>query len=215
MIVEVPQVATQNMEGLGVRIFSADRFQLSGEIEAGLAARAGALLAMLDGRVVGRIRPPVSEAASAPFHIPIDSGVAPKDGERLTLALEREDGVVVLAKAPVRTRVAGALDRCNAALVRGWAANLNCPDLPLEVDIFLNGQHQGCAVANRRRSDLERMEKRLSATGFLFKFSRPLDLSAAPSFTVTARVRNTGLTLANGPWWIKRSYSEVPLLSVA
>ena len=109
--------------------------------------------------------------------------------------------------------MAGALDRCNEALVRGWAANLNCPDQPLEVEILLNGQSQGFVVANRRRSDLERMDKALAATAFLFKFARPLDLPRGETAVITARIRGTGIELGNSPWWIARAYESLPLLA--
>ena len=113
----------------------------------------------------------------------------------------------------LQTRLAGALDRCNEGLVRGWAANLNGPDLPLEVEILLNGVSQGFAVANRSRSDLQRLDRSVAATGFLFRFSPPLNVSAPGPVEVTARIRGTNIALANSPWWVRRSYDALPELT--
>jgi hypothetical protein len=198
--------------GPAVRLTSADRFQISGEIEAAALAGATALAVLLDGAMVGRIRAPAPEGAVTPFRIPVDDAGPVQEGQPLSLALERGGVMAVLASLPVASRVAGAIDRCNEGLVRGWAANLNCPAQPLEIDIFLNGEHQGSALANRSRSDLARLEKDLAATGFLFKFSRPLDLVAGKPLQVTARIRNTPVALANSPWWVLRRYETLPVL---
>jgi hypothetical protein len=196
-----------------VRLTSADRFQISGEIEAAALAGATALAVLLDGAVVGRIRPPAPDGTVAAFRIPVDDAGPVREGQPLSLALERGGAMAVLASLPVASRVAGSIDRCNEALVRGWAANLNCPAQPLEIDIFLNGEHQGSTLANRSRSDLARLEKDLAATGFLFKFSRPLDLVAGKPLQVTTRIRNTPIALANSPWWVQRRYETLPVLA--
>ncbi|MGY4803634.1 hypothetical protein [Teichococcus aerofrigidensis] len=200
---------------LAVRFGSADRFQVSGEIAAPALPGARSLVLLAGETVVGRLAAPVTPGgeASVPFRIPVEEAAAVEEGGSLALALDGEGGRRVLGTAPVRSRVAGALDRCNEALVRGWAANLNCPDQPLEVEILLNGQSQGFVVANRRRSDLERMDKALAATAFLFKFARPLDLPRGETAVITARIRGTGIELGNSPWWIARAYESLPLLA--
>jgi hypothetical protein len=205
----------EDAPGSAVRLISADGFQMSGEIDATALEGSTALLLLLNGAVVGRIRPPALEGASVPFCIPVADAGTVQEGQTLSLARERDGKPEVLASLPVRSRVAGAIDRCNESLVRGWAANLNCPKQPLEVDIFLNGEHQGSALANRSRSDLGRMEKGLAATGFLFKFSRPLDIAAGKPLQVTARIHGTTIMLANSPWWVLRRYEALPLLDAA
>jgi hypothetical protein len=194
-------------------LISADRFQITGEIAEEVMAGASALLAMHGDRILGRIRPPQVRAATMSFCIPLQEDYVLQDGDLLSLALERDGVPVVLSSLPVQGQLAGAIDRCNEYLVRGWAANLNCPAQPLAVDIFLNGRHQGTAIANRSRSDLSRLERRLATTGFLFKFPKSLDMTVGGSLQITAKVRGTSAMLANSPWSILRRYSELPVLA--
>jgi hypothetical protein len=197
----------------GVRLSSADRFQMSGEIDTTLLAGVEALLLMAGGMVVGQMKPSGLEGPASAFRIPVKDGGPVREGEALRLAAWKGGEVLPLGSLPVRTRLAGALDRCNESLVRGWAANLNCPDLPLDVEILVNDEPRGFAVANRSRSDLQHLEKRLAATGFLFKFQPLVDISAVAPIQVTARVRGTEFALVNSPWWIRRTYNSLPILT--
>ncbi|MBB5693052.1 hypothetical protein [Muricoccus pecuniae] len=199
---------------LGVRLTSADRFQMSGELDSSLLEGVDRLLLMAGGLAVGQLVPSRPDGPKLVFCIPVHDRDALQEGEILHLAAAKGGEVVTLGGLPIATRITGALDRCNEALVRGWAANLNCPGYPLEIEVLLNGRSQGVVTADRTRSDLQRMEKRVAATGFLFKFTPPIDVSAAVPLEVTARVRGTDIVLANSPWWIRRSYDVLPVLTV-
>lgn len=200
------------MENRGIRLQSADRFQLSGEIDGSLLEGVTELVLTAGSVVVGQHKLAGPIGAILAFRIPIDNVSLVPEGEMLQLSARKRDALAALGRLPAQTRLAGAIDRCNDSLVRGWAANLNCPDMPVEVEILLNGEVQGHAVADRSRADLERLDKRLIATGFLFKFLPRLDTAAATPIQVGVRVRGTGVPLAHSPWWVRHAYDVLPVL---
>ncbi|WP_439594636.1 hypothetical protein [Falsiroseomonas sp.] len=192
-------------------LLAADRFHLAGEAAPGRWA--GALLhALHAGRSLGQARlPEATQGGPLRFRIPL-AEAALAEGTEIALAVEVGGGLQPLARRRIATRLAGAIDRCNESLVRGWAANLACPDLPVTVEIWLDGQMVGSAPAERRRSDLERMGRELGATGFLFKFPRPLALPPGQATEVSVRIQGTGITLANSPWALSHRFAELPVL---
>ncbi|MBU8536417.1 hypothetical protein [Falsiroseomonas tokyonensis] len=205
-------MVTEDRGAPGVALLTADRFHLGGEATA--ASWAGARLhAVHEGRSLGQAVLPGATPQPAPlrFRIPL-AEPAPAEGTELALAVEAEGGLQVLARRRIATRLAGAIDRCSESLVRGWAANLACPDLPLTVEIWLDGSPVGTAPAQRRRSDLERIGKELAGTGFLFKFPRPLQLPPGQASEVTVRVQGTNIALAHSPWVLSHRFAELPVL---
>ncbi len=184
-----------------------DRFHLAYRDE-GLLPADGRLHAVTEGRSIGSL--PVSPAAGGAWRIPFGPEAALREGQAVQLLLEEGAHAKLLASGHVATRVAGAIDRCSESLVRGWAANLRCPELPLRLDILVHGELLGTAVAERRRLDLERLGRGLGSTGFLFKFLPPLRLTHGRGTSVGVRIPGTDIELAHSPWVLCHGFERLP-----
>ncbi|WP_338664863.1 hypothetical protein VQH23_06740 [Pararoseomonas sp. SCSIO 73927] len=134
-------------------------------------------------------------------------------------ALRTSEGVSLLREDPAlpdppaapslpgEGRFAGAIDRCSESLVRGWAADLDRPGSPVQVEILVDGQVQGRVSASRLRNDLTRMDPELGATGFLFRFPRPLEPKGR-DVDVVVRIAGQRVELAHSPWPVFRAVPD-------
>ncbi|MBP0495284.1 hypothetical protein [Roseomonas indoligenes] len=104
-------------------------------------------------------------------------------------------------------RFAGAIDRCSEALVRGWAADLDRPGSPVEVEVRVDGRLQGRTLANRMRNDLVRMRPELGGTGFLLRFPRPLEPTGR-DVNVSVHIAGQPVELAHSPWSVFRAVPD-------
>ena len=112
-------------------------------------------------------------------------------------------------RPPAAGPFAGAIDRCSETLVRGWAADLNRPGHPVEVEILVNGRVEGQALAHRPRNDLIRMQPELGSCGFLYRFARPLQ-PHGQDVDVVARIAGRPVELAHSPWPVYRATPATP-----
>ncbi|MCR0983676.1 hypothetical protein [Roseomonas populi] len=127
------------------------------------------------------------------------------DGVSLLGEALRTPGTAIPAAIPsTGARFAGAIDRCSETLVRGWVADLDRPDSPVQVEIRVDGQLQGRTLAHRRRNDLTLMRPEFGATGFLFLFPRPL-APTGRDVQVAVHVAGQPVELAHSPWLVFRA----------
>ncbi|MBU8536414.1 hypothetical protein [Falsiroseomonas tokyonensis] len=211
-------------EQIAIRILAADIMHLAAEVTlpggdwAKEAVQDGAaFLLSIDGRPAGRtplaaLRP--AEGGTLPLRMTFGRGAFVCDGMVAELVLERQGQRWTLATAPLRSRFTGGLDRCNEAMVRGFAANPALPGQPVMVDVFINGTYQGSTRADRPRPDLAEFGADYAHSGFEFTFARPIHLPVSADAFVSVRVRDTDLDLANSPWWVCRAVTRDSLLQL-
>lgn len=91
----------------------------------------------------------------------------------------------------------GALDICEGIDVTGWVTPHGPGRHAVALDILVDGQVVGTAVADQPRTDLQAAGALLLRTGF--RFALPAAFHDGLPHAVTARVRATGLALEGGP----------------
>ncbi|MGE7415070.1 hypothetical protein [Methylobacterium tarhaniae] len=196
----------------GMQVISADRYQVSGTIDSTVLQGVDAVSVAFSGQVLGSAAIKSAHESRHEFCVILNSMAQLNDHDVLQIRALTPSGEVDLCEVKVVTAVTGGIDRCSDSLVRGWAANLNRPDVPLEVEIYVNGKYRGVTRADRSRSDLTLLGKQFTSTGFLFKFSPALDILAPGSICVTARVKKDGSNLVHSPWLIKKAFDRAPVL---
>jgi hypothetical protein len=86
------------------------------------------------------------------------------------------------------------MDKVGPDLIEGWAQNVEHPEAPVCLDIFVGDRMIGQALANRYRADLERAG--LGSGRHSFRFAPPKD---ADIFSDMIQIRRSldGITIAS------------------
>ncbi len=66
----------------------------------------------------------------------------------------------------------GYVDAITATHIKGWAQNVDCPEMPVCLDIYAGGRLIGQALANRYREDLAKANLGSGRHGYVFQASR-------------------------------------------
>lgn len=192
----------------------ADVQHLTGWFAAGPLPPGAALLAEIGGQDRGRLAleawtqgPPRHVRCRIPFS-------TAADGQEVTLLLVTEGQRIPLHQARLVSSISGGLDRVSRRMVRGWAWNPSWPEAPVTVDILVNGNLLGHAVANRERPDLRAIHPKLAQCGFLFHLPED-SLPPGPNLAVTARVRGMDHSLPGSPWPLARRVQPAEALCEA
>jgi hypothetical protein len=122
-----------------------------------------------------------------------------------------DTGVILRPRAGViRTEIQGGLDRCDGMLVRGWALNCNDVSRKVAVEIYVNGELIGEALADRPRDDVKQLGIDDGRCGFIFEFPQPIAMELSRDVAVRALAAGTEVELCHSPWWIGRAARLVP-----
>jgi hypothetical protein len=183
----------------------ADVLHLSGWLAAGPLPSDAALVAEIDGRDHGRL--PLAPWTPGPprharFRIPFTPLAA--EEQEVTLLLATGQGRVPLHRAHLASTMLGGLDRATPRMLRGWAWNPRWPEAPVTVEILLNGEPVGQALANRERPDLQAIHPALKNCGFLFRLPGEEALAPGADQAVSARVLGLPELLPGSPWPLAR-----------
>jgi hypothetical protein len=182
----------------------ADVQHLSGWIATGPLLPGAALLAEVEGQEQGRLAlEPWAPGLPHRAHCRIPFSATVADGQEVTLLLAVEAQRIPLHRARLASSIAGGLDRVSGRMVRGWAWNPHWPEAPVTVEILVNGEPAGQAVANRERPDLRAIDPKLAQCGFLFRLPED-SLPPGPDLAVSARVRGMERPLPGSPWPLAR-----------
>jgi hypothetical protein len=128
--------------------------------------------------------------------------------ESLTLCAPRPDRGTKLEAAllPVIARVAitpgkleGYIDTIDAWHIQGWALDTAHPNLPVLLDVFLNGEKLGTALACHHREDLAAAGKGTGKCAFTFKAPRRLPPDALATLTIRRASDGANLPFARQP----------------
>ena len=98
---------------------------------------------------------------------------------------------------PRRGRLLGHLDEALPHIVRGWARDAANPDMPVAVEIVLDGAVIGRTLANRYRRDLAVAGYGNGRHGFAFALPEPL--APEQGHIVAARRADDGAELEQSP----------------
>jgi hypothetical protein len=107
-------------------------------------------------------------------------------------------------------RYVGALRRCDARQVRGWAADLNRPGEPVALEVSAGGRPWGAVLADQPDEGLEELGPDLARSAFVFRFPQPLPVEEDAPLSVSVRIQGQPLELRNSPWWLVRTGPEEP-----
>lgn len=105
---------------------------------------------------------------------------------------------------PITCRLVGALDRCDARTVGGWAACLDALDQRVPVDVLVAGALSETTHAARHRPDLRDLGLGDGNYGFLIEFPEPLEIPSGRDLDIRALVHGLGYELRYSPWYIAR-----------
>jgi hypothetical protein len=128
--------------------------------------------------------------------------------ESLTLCAPRPDRGTKLEAAllPVIARVAitpgkleGYIDTIDAWHIQGWALDTAHPNLPVLLDVFLNGEKLGTALACHHREDLAAAGKGTGKCAFTFKAPHRLPPDALATLTIRRASDGANLPFARQP----------------
>jgi hypothetical protein len=183
----------------------ADVLHLSGWLAAGPLPADAALVAEIGGRDHGRL--PLAPWTPGPprharFRIPFTPLAA--EEQEVTLLLATGQGRVPLHRARLASAMLGGLDRATPRMLRGWAWNPRWPEAPVTVEILLNGEPVGQALANRERPDLQAIHPALKSCGFLFRLPGEEALARGQDHVASARVLGLPDLLPGSPWPLAR-----------
>ncbi|MBB5693045.1 hypothetical protein [Muricoccus pecuniae] len=187
----------------GIRF--ADIQHVAGWLEIGEARATALIVALPDGDELCRYVLPAPEMAgrtSFTATFPADPRV--RDGMELHLVLEVAGERKFLDRGTCATTVIGGIDRVTPRMVGGWAWNARLEQGSVPVEILVNGEVVGTAIANRGRRDLREIDRALGAAGFLCWLPDGSTDRGETDVRIEARVQGTGIMLANGPWPISR-----------
>ncbi len=101
-------------------------------------------------------------------------------------------------------RIEGSIDRIERASICGWAFDPASPEVPLVLEISLDGVPVGKTVADRYRDDLERAGLAAGRCAFAFAFPTPL---ACGGRHVVCLSDQRGLACPGSPWMFDRAQS--------
>ena len=94
------------------------------------------------------------------------------------LVQRRDDDVAVpggpVCFVPAETQLDGCIDHCTPTEMDGWAFDAATSDAPVPLEILVDGEVIGAAVADRFRRDLLQAGKGRGCCGFVYRFDRPL-----------------------------------------
>jgi autotransporter-associated beta strand protein len=128
--------------------------------------------------------------------------------EALTLCAPRPERGTKLESAllPVVSRAAitpgaleGYIDSIDAWHIQGWALDTEHPELPVLLDILLNGEKLGTALACHHREDLAAAGKNSGRCAFTFKAPRRLPPDAVNHLTIRRAADGANLPFAQQP----------------
>jgi hypothetical protein len=165
------------------------------------------LLALVNGPELARypfesLASGKSQRSNFVAELRLDSRLA--DGTDIQLLVETTGGRAAVARATVASAIIGGIDRVTPRLVGGWAWNIHLKHEAVPVEILINGKVAGTAVANRSRPDLGEIDPALDRSGFLFRIPSQLDTQDVSDLSVSVRVAQTRIMLANGQWPLAR-----------
>jgi hypothetical protein len=215
-----PSAPGEGTNAVSARILVADVMHVAAEVQLPAAYLAepedAELLVLIDGRVSARRRLDAvwREMAGAPIVFALGSSAFVADGMTAELVLEDGERRTPLACATVRSEFVGAVERCSERAVRGFLANPHQPGVRLAVDLFVNGRYEATVWADRPRPDLARFGDAYAQCGFEYNLPKPLYLPISTDASLSARVRDTDIELANSPWWICRAVTLDSVLPV-
>lgn len=167
------------------------------------------LLLRIDGRISGSVKlepaPLESLDPGANFLIEVDSGSFVGDGMVAEIILALGEARMPLVARRISSHFAGGVEFCDDVSVKGFVYNPDLPQRPVLVDVFVNNAFQATVPAQLDRADLAEVTERAAQSGFCLRFPNPIHLPVSMDVSVSVRIHNTAIELANSPWWVCRA----------